>query len=549
MSGQNIRTYNNQSRREFLKKTALALPWLASALSCHQNEPRAVFKNDNSGKGHRLQEGFTAQVREKRETDILIVGGGISGLTTAHYLQKLGITNFVLLDAAPETGGNAIASSNHVSAYPWAAHYLPIVNNANTPLLEFLHEHTIITGYNAEGLPVYNEYYLCFEPEDRLFINGHWQSGLIPDFGVPDADKKQIAAFLKLVDKLRAETGSDGKYAFDIPLSNASQDTQYAVLDALPFSDYLQQNGFTSEYLLWYLNYCCRDDYGSELAETSAYAGLHYFCARRAKAANAPPSAILTWPQGNAFLAELLRRNCAHKIKTNALVRQVELRNNKVVVVSEEGDNNNQIEYTCNKVVMACPHYVCEKLLSDNIKRRRPVSRKHDYSPWIVANITLKALSTYGGEELSWDNVIYKSASLGYVNACHQSIDRSKNGLVITYYLPLSHLPAKTARQNLRKKDLAAIAKEIRADLKKAHNNIDNEIEHIGIKLWGHGMIKPLPGFIKDANAGSYAQAVDNALYFVHSDVSGISIFEEAFAQGYKTAQEIKHRYAENSKT
>ena len=101
-----------------------------------------------------------------------------------------------MFDLASKHGGNAISDSNTVSAYPWAAHYLPIVNNSNTELINFLHQHQIITGFDKDGLPIYNEYYLCFDPEERLFINGHWQDGLIPNFGVPENEKKEITRFL-----------------------------------------------------------------------------------------------------------------------------------------------------------------------------------------------------------------------------------------------------------------------------------------------------------------------------------------------------------------
>ena len=42
----------------------------------------------------------------------------------------------------------------------------------------------------------------------------------------------------------------------------------------------LDQNGYTAPTLHWYLNYCCRDDYGTRYDKVSAWAGLHYYCSR-----------------------------------------------------------------------------------------------------------------------------------------------------------------------------------------------------------------------------------------------------------------------------
>ena len=39
------------------------------------------------------------------ETDALIIGGGITGLSAAHYLKKSGTNNFLLLEEDPHTGG------------------------------------------------------------------------------------------------------------------------------------------------------------------------------------------------------------------------------------------------------------------------------------------------------------------------------------------------------------------------------------------------------------------------------------------------------------
>ncbi|MCC3262610.1 hypothetical protein LLE87_31045, partial [Paenibacillus polymyxa] len=59
--------------------------------------------------------------------------------------------------------------------------------------------------------------------------------------------------------------------------------------------------------LHWYLNYCCRDDYGARHDEVTAWAGLHYFASRDGHAANAGEGAVLTWPGGLAALAARMR--------------------------------------------------------------------------------------------------------------------------------------------------------------------------------------------------------------------------------------------------
>src|SRR5262249_1722732 len=100
--------------------------------------------------------------------------------------------------------------------------------------------------------------------------------------------------------------GSDGRRAFCVPLELSSTDERFQALDRMTFSDWLDSVGLSAPTLRWYLNYCCRDDYGRHATEISAWAGLHYFCSRDGQAANAGRGAVLTWPQGLAALAVLL---------------------------------------------------------------------------------------------------------------------------------------------------------------------------------------------------------------------------------------------------
>jgi hypothetical protein len=167
----------------------------------------------------------------------------------------------------------------------------------------------------------------------------------------------------------------------------------------------------------------------------------------------------------------------------------------------------------------------------------------------MVANISLSNLPEYKGEPLSWDNVIYDSPSLGYVNACHQHVDSHNNKeLVITYYLPYTAANSKESRKNLRAKKAGELAAEIIADLRKAHPQIENYISNIEIKLWGHGMIKPKPGFIFNTQKNESAKSIQNKLFFAHSDLSGISIFEEAFHQGSQAVKDLLNTHDTSAK-
>ncbi len=552
MSGRDTHTCNSLSRRDFIKRSlltasALSLVPLASTTSCSQpHAPTGGMVNDNSGTGHLIRQGFKGKPAKVVDLPVAIVGGGVSGLSAAWHLNKHKLSDFLVFDLAAKEGGNAVSGSNTISSFPWAAHYLPIVNNSNTGLIRFLEQQNIITGFDEAGLPIYNDYYLCFDPEERLFINGHWQDGLVPSFGVPEQEKEQIAAFFKLVEDYKHKTGSDGKPVFEIPISQSSQDTEFRDLDKQSFHDFLLAKTWDSPYLLWYLNYCCKDDYGSTLQDTSAYAGLHYFCARRAKAANAESSAVLTWPEGNAFLVNSLSKELKSKIRTNQLITSVNLVNDKVEIVAYHALTQECIAYRCEQVILATPQYINRYLLPPELHDSSAL-QAFEYSPWMVANITVTGLTQYKGEPLSWDNVLYHSKSLGYVNACHQHLNRYEDSYVLTYYLPLTDLPSKQARHAIMEKPYESWVQEILADLRPAHPNIERMVTNIDVRLWGHGMIKPKPGFIFGKEKEQAAEPLAGKIYKAHTDLAGISIFEEAFAQGIGAANAILKLHAETA--
>jgi len=161
------------------------------------------------------------------------------------------------------------------------------------------------------------------------------------------------------------------------------------------------------------------------------------------------------------------------------------------------------------------------------------------YYPWLTANITInqkRGLNGFG--DLSWDNVLYTSKSLGYVNACHQSSDREQLKTVITYYYNFSENTPKAEREFVYGKDENYWKAFIINDLKIAHDDIEELIDEIELYAFGHGMISPVAGFRSMASRKKLAEGFDN-LQFVNSDVSGISIFEQAFYRGTEAAKKI----------
>ena len=94
------------------------------------------------------------------------------------------------------------------------------------------------------------------------------------------------------------------------------------------------------------------------------------------------------------------------------------------------------------------------------------------------------------------------------------------------------------ARQKALSRSYEEWCELILADLRQAHPDIADHLSNLDVWLWGHAMVRPVPGYIWGANRARMQQPLGN-IVFAHSDLSGIAIFEEAFTRGVHAADAL----------
>ena len=522
----------NWSRRNFLKTSLLAVAGMSFIQSCKKEMEKLIFRvtGTNHILGHRLRTGDFPKPTRTEQENILIIGGGIAGLSAARWLVKNDITDFKLIELEQEIGGNSLGKENQYSRYPVAAHYLPLPNHSNSQLIDFLYESNIITGFSQEGFPQYDESQLCIAPHERLFIHNYWQEGLIPNYGLSQEDLSAFSKFDTHVLHLKNAVGNDGLFVFDIPLHRSSKDENYTKLDQYTFLEWLKMQQLVNDELYAYLNYCCKDDYGIGIEKVSAWAGLHYFCSR--KNTN---NEVLTWPEGNYYLTKKFLPFIKGKNIKNQLVYKVDTSGDKVKVVLYDNDTKSSSIIYANKVILATPQFINQYLLND----RKDITQKFQYAPWLTATLSIRKFPMGEGAPLAWDNVIHKGSGLGYIYNQHQMLQQFNPPFSITYYTALCGKDLATERKELFSKSDEYWKNSVLNDLEKAHYGISKEILSMELHKKGHGMISPVPSFLFSKELKQAAVPIANKIFFAHSDLSGISIFEEAFYQGIKAAKQL----------
>ena len=495
------------SRRKFLQAGSAAL----IGLSIKGDRPiDGGFVNDSFELGHRLRDPATFPPAKKVERyPVIIVGGGIAGLSAAWRLQKRGFKDFVLLEMNEQAGGNSRWGENEITAYPWAAHYVPVPGPKAIYVRELFEE----LGVLKNG--VWDERFLCFTPQERLFLYGRWQDGIEPAIGLSEKDRDEFRRLEDFIHKFRDSGG------FTIPMERGLSVNQ-ADLDRISFADWLHEKGMDSRILSWYLNYCCRDDYGALASETSAWAGIHYFASREPE-----EKSPLTWPEGNGWIVKRLLERVGAFVRRGQMVHHVAQKGKRVSVFSGE------TEYQSEFVIFAAPTFLAPYL----IEGFGPV-HDFEYSPWLTANLSLQKLPEGYGSDLTWDNVVMNSPTLGYVDAMHQSIQSNVERTVWTFYWALAEGTPAASRKLLLEKDWAYWKQAILRDLERVHPDIRQCVSRIDIMRFGHAMARPKPGAIFHEQRRKLAK-LDGHLLFANSDVSGFSIFEEAQYRGVRAAEKV----------
>lgn len=527
-----LRDHSGPSRRQVLAGLG------ALAVGCGGRSapplPGEILGASDVTRGHRLREPFTPPTAGPAEpVDVAIVGAGIAGLSAAWRLHQAGFAGRVaLLDLGDAPGGTARAGNGEAGPFALGAHYITLPNAEATHLHALLADLGVITGFDGERRPIFDPTMLCHAPEERLFVGGAWVEGLWPEALASDEDRAQLAAFVALVADWRARRGADGLPAFTIPLARCSRDPEIRALARLSFDEWLDRQGLTAPRLRWWLQYATRDDYGCGLAACSAWAGLHYHCARDPRPGDARDldTHVLTWPGGNGWLVEQLTARVPWPVTPRAIVRAVELDADGARLHVDQDGQLRQIRAAV--AILAVPGYVTDRLMPRDLPGPRP-----EHAPWRVAAIQVDRPPLSHGVKAAWDSVLYEGEGLGYVWSAHQT-GRPDGPGVLSWYEAMWRDPPASARAALLAAPWEAEVERVMSELAPAHPDLRARVQRLDVVKWGHGTAIPAIGLHADPADLEARARPRGPVLFAHTDLSGMSLFEEASWHGVRAAEE-----------
>ena len=545
------------SRRRFLAQSAAISVAAAASWLTHRQlnrPPPLAIHRMGLPLGHLLRDGafVDAPLPRAQDCDVLILGSGAAALSALWYLTRQGQRNVILAEGLERNGNNAAFVHGELRA-PGGAHYLALPSRESVALRAMLADLGILESGADSDAPRFRETDLVFAPAERLRYQGRWQEALLPQ---EDDDSRR---FFTLIQRLKRARGSDGRKVFAIPIALSSQDDAWRALDRLTFAEWLAREGYRSPTLLWYLDYCCRDDYGAGAAQVSAFAGLHYFAAR-----GHDSEAVLTWPDGLAHLSQLLRERSGlqalaalpdaatlhfpQPVAINASAVRIRESEAHVEVLLRDNDSGARSLLHARQVICAMPLMVAARVV-ENAAAYGLLAGRGDYAPWLVSNFVLHRFPAEGASEaLAWDNVIHGSGGLGYVAASNQLIRVAKPArTVFTAYTALNQGDPTTVRAWLLDAPDAELLAFAAQDLVAAYGRrFWRAVEAVDINIRAHAMRIPRPGYLDDAQLAA-VRAHRSRLLFAHSDLGGYSVFEEAAYWGVEAGRQVFIHTAERS--
>ena len=497
-------------------------------------------------RGHRLREtksGATPAPAVTKRAGVLVAGGGIAGLAAARALRRAGLDDVQLLELEDTPGGNSRGHAIGGIACPLGAHYLPTPGEAAHEVAEWLEE--LGLRRIEQGRVVYDERHLCHSPQERLFIEGQWHEGLLPPVeALPAAERERTQAQYQRFARI-VQRWVDAR-AFSLPTARAAWTEEHARLDAATFAEWLDREGFDAPALRWYLDYCCRDDYGAGLAQVSAWAGVHYFASRHGFA---PPGdepgerdGVLTWPEGNGWLAARLAAPLGERLHAGCVVLRLREGRDEVELDAWNERAQRVERWVAAQCVIALPLFVAARVLESPSAALVAAASALRPAPWLVANLHCERPPIdRGGAPPSWDNVLYRSPALGYVDAMHQSLRPHPGETVFTAYWALGGddaAQAAASRRALLDDGADLWATRVLADLLRAHPDLPRHLRQVDLMRYGHAMSIPVPG-LRGHAALHALQQPQRRVHFAHADLSGYSVFEEAFFHGHRAAAQV----------
>jgi monoamine oxidase len=486
-------------RRNFIKfvvagSVAAGCPVDLSLLAAPSGEP--LVDGEHNEVCHQVRDGHRfSRPPASAKHDIVIVGGGMSGLSCAWFLRG---RDFLLLEKEQHWGGNAYLEEYAGQAFATGSAYTAKKESGVMQVCKEL---------GIEPLPIDCPDGLIL---NREFVPHAWREGLdhLPyPKNVRDSFRKFKQDMLK-VDLIK----------------------RLHELDAIPLTDLLKD--YVPELKAWWDDYG-PSNWGATAADTSALVGLGDF----QDFAVDEPDERVTFPGGLGAITRKFAERLHASHKDHML-------GGATIVAVEQGKSDVTVTYihlgevkavTAKAVIMAAPKFIARRLVAGRPQAQQDAMHKMRYAPYPVVNVIFNKPVFNGGYDTWCPGNAFTDVIVADWVVRNQPGYHQKNN-ILTFYTPLPEAQRPRLLTEDGARDLAA---NVLRDWQKLLPGSDANPIEVHIYRRGHPMFMATPGtYTKLIPAARQAM---ERIFFANTDSTGpVSMTSGAIAASHRAIGEVK---------
>ena len=340
------------NRRNFIKfvvagSVTAGCPIDLSLLAA-QTDNKPVVEGEDNRICHQVRDGKAfARPAVSARHDIVIVGGGVSGLSAAYLLQHRDI---LLLEKEPHWGGNAYLMDYNGTPYATGSAFLDKSEYA----------YNFAKEIGLEPLPINNW--------DGSVINGEF----IPDMWGDGLDKLPYSPVVR-----------EGFKKFRKEILAIDLQKRQKELFAVPFSSFMK--GYPDELKQWWDNYG-PSNWGAMSDDTAAAIGIYEI--QSISGADRKDERY-TWPGGlgaiTKKLAETLQPHLTDRMQNGATIVAVVPDHTEVQVTYMQGEELKTV--AAKAVIMASPKFITRRIVQGLPQTQDDAMHQIRYIPYAVVNL------------------------------------------------------------------------------------------------------------------------------------------------------------------
>lgn len=498
------------NRRGFIQISSVALLPILLGIFPKPSKNKGKYSIDvksNRSFGHLLRSLSKTTPVSERSVDYVIVGGGIAGMAAATQLAG---KSFILFEADDRLGGSSASDHWKDTVFATGAHYeLAYPPSFGKEVMDLLKKMNVIR---------FNDYSRLYEFVDEQYV-------------INKAQMEQCYLNGELIDDVLAEVeGGDQfeeilkEFRGKMLLPTRLIEEKYHYLNTISFKEFIESKMTLSADLERRISYQMLDDWGGKCEEVSALAGIHYYMCRPYSEKDIP---LLSPPNGNSYFIEKMVGyvNESEAFEVNTLVKSIREVQNGVEI--EIITPSREIELVkAKKVIYAGQKHALKYIL----KTEKPLF-DNSYAPWLVLNFICKK----GVRFDKWQNDVLtdKLEFLGFVSSKAQKA-RSADYDVFTAYYCLSDLN-RSQLVKIEEEPTDFVESTIDLIEQETETNLRDYLEHVNIKLMGHAMPIPKPGYLSFKDVPSHSSNI----IFAGVDTGRLPLFYEACDSGIQAGKRL----------